>query len=394
MPRRKRSGCDDDAVDVEQRPAALPRHRADQPLALDRRRGTSSPHAAQLRAASRSARAACARPAGRPRCGRRRAGARRSPRRCRVAEVERADLELTAGPAPSGRRRAPRRRARRPGPRRRARGRARRGGPRHASARSAARRSSSMRVAGHEHALGRDRGRVLLLAEVQPVGGDRERAGGAERRQQLEARARGRGRAARGARTRARSAAPATSRARPGTPRPASRRARPRPGRPGRCAGRRRGCRAASPLAQLGCAATIASCSSVARRAGEREQEREPDRLLQVGLLGDRRVRAGRLEPRVGPGERGGEALGVGGRAQAGHERVAVAVVGGAGDALRVTTPGERARLGVLAAAARARARAAAPEPVDVALGLELAAADRAVRGQAVMAAEERHRAS
>ena len=71
-------------------------------------------------------------------------------------------------------------------------------------------------------------------------------------------------------------------------------------------------------------------------RAGrhEREQEREPERLVLHRLLGDRGVRAGELEPGVGPGERGGEALGVGGRAQAGDERVAVAVVGRAGDAL------------------------------------------------------------
>ena len=71
-------------------------------------------------------------------------------------------------------------------------------------------------------------------------------------------------------------------------------------------------------------------------RAGrhEREQEREPERLVLHRLLGDRGVRAGELEAGVGPRERGGEALGVGGRAQAGDERVAVAVVGRAGDAL------------------------------------------------------------
>ena len=90
----------------------------------------------------------------------------------------------------------------------------------------------------------------------------------------------------------------------------------------------------ASALDQLGRDATIASCSSCAPGRHEREQEREPERLVLHRLLGDRGMRAGELEAGVGPRERGGEALGVGGGAQAGDERVAVAVVGRAGDAL------------------------------------------------------------
>ena len=68
------------------------------------------------------------------------------------------------------------------------------------------------------------------------------------------------------------------------------------------------------------------------RGADEREQEREPGRVLLVGLGGDGLVRAGREEPLLGGEQGGGEPLGVGGRAQAGDELVAVAVVLRAGE--------------------------------------------------------------
>ena len=125
--------------------------------------------------------------------------------------------------------------------------------------------------------------------------------------------------------------------------------------RPGAVGRRRCGC-APGQVGQLAARPARARgerSPPAARRAGsgEREQERQPGRLLEVGLRGDRRVRAGRLEPRGGGGERGGEALGVGGRAQAGHERVAVAVVGGAREPARDDAAGGRA----------ARRRAARP---------------------------------
>jgi hypothetical protein len=62
----------------------------------------------------------------------------------------------------------------------------------------------------------------------------------------------------------------------------------------------------------------------------EREQEGEPGRLLDVGLGGDRLVRPGGSSRVRGRADRQREALRVGRAAQAGHERVAVAVVGGA----------------------------------------------------------------
>jgi hypothetical protein len=45
----------------------------------------------------------------------------------------------------------------------------------------------------------------------------------------------------------------------------------------------------------------------------EREQERQPGRLFEVGLLGQQRVRAGRAQPRQRQRERDGQTLGVGG---------------------------------------------------------------------------------
>ena len=229
------------------------------------------------------------------------------------------------------------------------------------------------RVARDEHALGRDRGRVLLLARVQRVGGDLAALGRAERDQQLEARARGRGRAARAARTRARSAAPATTPARPGTPRPASRSARPRPGRPARCAGRRRGSRAARRSAQLGRAGDDRRVQLV--RVGSASASRNASQIASStsGSVGDRGVRAGRLEPRVGPRERGGEALGVGGGAQARARAGCDSRRRRRARRACVTTPGERRVLGA-PGAARARPRGAPREPLHVVLGAELAA--------------------
>jgi hypothetical protein len=117
----------------------------------------------------------------------------------------------------------------------------------------------------------------------------------------------------------------------------------------------------------------------------ESDQEREPGGLLEVGHLGEQRVGPRGLEPRGGVGERDREALGVGGRAQAGHERVAVAVIGGAGELPR-DEPAARARR--RAARARRRRRAGLARG-DVSHGrlaaqvlLELARADRALVGE------------
>ena len=64
-----------------------------------------------------------------------------------------------------------------------------------------ARRSSSSGSPETSSALGGERGRVVLEAEEQLARGELVAAGGAERGQQVEARARGRSRAARAART-------------------------------------------------------------------------------------------------------------------------------------------------------------------------------------------------
>ena len=145
---------------------------------------------------------------------------------------------------------------------------------------------------------------------------------------------------------------------RPRTRPPASRRAPPRRGRPRRCGGARRAGRPGRrPPRRAGGARRLLELGRVG--AGEREQEREPARLLGVGLGGDLGVRARRLEPLGRGGQRGGEPLGVGRRAQAGRERVAVAVVG-ARATRRVTTPEPRPRRRASRRCARARARAGA----------------------------------
>ena len=74
----------------------------------------------------------------------------------------------------------------------------------------------------------------------------------------------------------------------------------------------------------------------------EREQERQPRRVLDVGRLVDRGERAGRLEAGVRGGDGDRQPLGVGRRPQARHERVAIAVVGRA-DELAGDEPAARA---------------------------------------------------
>ena len=347
---------DDQAVDVDERAGALPRHRADEPLALECAEELLARAAQAPRRLLEHRQRARAEQVGLDAVGRALelddglGGAR-------GAEVERPDLELTAGPARRGPPAAPRRRAPRPRPRR-------------ASARSSAPSADAARlrevggaaleqhhVARHQHALGGQRGGVVGLADVQRVGGDARR----RRRRRACSAARsarcGRGRAARAARTCGRSAARASTRARRGTPRPACRRARPRRGRRAPCAGRRRGCRAPRRSPSSGASATIASCSS--RAPGGTSASRNASQIASscTGSSATAGCGPGRLEPRVGPRQRGGQALGVGGGAQAGDERVAVAVVGGAGDAL-----GDDARRAALACSpALRRARAGGP---------------------------------
>src|SRR5829696_5404868 len=123
-------------------------------------------------------------------------------------------------------------------------------------------------------------------------------------------------------------------------------------------------------------------------------QEREPGRLLEVGLGGDLRRGPRRLEPAGSREQRRGEPLGVGRRPQARDQRVAVAVVGGALQAAGDDAGGAPAPARASGAGPRGAARgrrAGARRRLGAQLCLELARADRAVRGQAVVAAEERH---
>ena len=268
------------------------------------------------------------------------------------------DCGLTAATAPRGSAPAPRRPGRRPACPRRAR-------PRSSAASGTLARLGQLAraaleqqlVAGHEQPLRRVGG-VVLARRAAARRPQLVAAGGAERGQQVEAR---------GARPKPGSASRSNTRAKRRSRRPrrlaaerrlpASRRARPRRGRRRRCGARS----AAGPAARRPPtrAAPRARALELGRlRPGEREQERQPRRLLEVGLGGDLRVRAGRLEPRRGGGQRGGEPLGVGGRAQAGDERVAVAVVGGAGEPARDDAAAAARRAARRAGAARGARRA------------------------------------
>ena len=219
-------------------------------------------------------------------------------RRCARRTRPRGDgLALTAARAPRGSRPAPRRRGRR----------ARRGAPvsepavergeRHAARVGELARAAleQQPVAGHEDPLRGLGGRVLPAAELQLVGASsyRPAAPSAVSRSKRAARAKPGSASRSNTRAKRRAGVHSSSPRNAASCEPA-RSAQARyaatvrarsPGRSG-----------TSPAAHDGRASRIAACSSA--RAGEREQEREPRRLLEVGLGGHLRVRPGRLEPR------------------------------------------------------------------------------------------------
>ncbi len=242
-------------------------------------------------------------------------------------------------------------------------------------------------VAGHEQPLGGQRGRILVGAELQLPGLQLVQAGGAERGQQVEAPG----------------ADEAGQREPLVDPGEAPHRVPPRlaleRGGLGSRATRPRAVGVGGPAQRGGQVLGDAvrprrrrveqRALEVGRvRARERDQEREPGGVLAIGHVADLPVGAGRLEPRGGGRERSGEALGVGGRAQPRGQHGAVAVVGGAGDALGHDA---RARRAAGALGRRSTRRRRAGRRLGAQLGLQLTTADRAVGGQAVVAAEERH---
>jgi len=121
-------------------------------------------------------------------------------------------------------------------------------------------------------------------------------------------------------------------------------------------------------------------------------QERQPQRLLGIGLGGDvrehaRGVALELLEARGRERQLVGESLGVGGGLQASHQLAAIAVVGGLLDAMNAHRSLRSARRGRRPAPTRrARARRS---PRRGRLGR---ATDRTVGQEAVVAAEGRHR--
>ena len=148
-----------------------------------------------------------------------------------------------------------------------------------------------------------------------------------------------------------------------------------------------------SPPAQLGRAASITRLRARARRdptsASRNASQVASSRSGSVATASYGPGGSSRAAARA---DRRREALGVGRAAQAGDERDAVAVVGGAVQALGDDAAGRRARRAWPTSRA-GTGRACAPGPggsLRAQLGLELARADRAVGGQAVVAAEER----
>ena len=230
----------------------------------------------------------------------------RDDRRRALPASPRSSGRISSSRQPSAERdaaRRPRRSARRPRPTRRARGRARR------AARSQALRELARRGARAAscrptpaRAWRRAWSRRPRLPSCSVVGGER-RSGPAAPSvdQQLEARARGRSRAARAARTRARSAARATSRARRGRPRPASRRAPPRRGRRATVRGSAPGMSgslAARPARARGDDRARAARARRGRRARAGTRARSPPRGRAPSATAG--YGPGRLEPRGG----------------------------------------------------------------------------------------------